>query len=280
MDKSLTIKAPEKFSIEGSLSEGWECTKREFWPMLGVLILAGILPTSLAIISFLFSLLSKEDTGTFFIWSLVCAGISAIVNVFVEMGLINVQLKVIYGEHARVGDLFSRRGVIINFFLGSLLFGLLKAIGFLCFIIPGIYVMVAFPFYSYFIVDKGMGPIQALKASWVATRGARLDYTLALIVFYFVKMIGGMILLVGAIPAHMIVLFGTAHIYRQLLSRTPVDEFEDMNIGGLKDSDNGPVNSAAMDELHPDALHAEELRRFDAELKKQEQEQQQKRIED
>lgn len=81
MDKSLTIKAPEKFSIEGSLSEGWECTKREFWPMLGVLILAGILPTSLAIISFLFSLLSKEDTGTFFIWSLVCAGISAIVNV-------------------------------------------------------------------------------------------------------------------------------------------------------------------------------------------------------
>lgn len=268
-DKVKT-KSLSKFSLESSLSEGWQCTKREFWPMIGVLTVAGILPTTLAIITFLLSFTSHSDFQSYILWSLCCGFVSLIVNAFVEMGLLNVQLKVVHGEHARVSDLFSRRGVIINFLAGSFLYGLIKFFGLLFFIIPGLYVMVSLPFYSYFIVDKEMGPIQALKASWVATRGARLDYALTLIVFHFVKVLGSMVFLVGAIPANMVTMFGTAHIYRQLLSRSPVSEFEAMEIGGLNAYDNGPVNAAPLEEqFSSEALHEAEVRRFDEELKKQ-----------
>lgn len=264
--KAVAIKALEKFSIENSLSKGWECTKREFWPMLGVLAVAGILPTSLGLIFFLCSFLAPHSTSGYVIWTVVAAAISGIVNIFVEMGLLNVQLKVVHGERARVADLFSRRGVVINYFLGSVLFNILKFGGLLCFIVPGVIVMVALPFYSFFIVDKGLGPVQALKASWVLTRGARLDYALAVILFHVMRSIASMLLFIGVIPAHMVVLFSTAFIYRQLLSRTPTSEFTDMDIHGLS-ADNRPVNVDMPDShFSAETLHEEELKRFDAEL--------------
>lgn len=266
--KAVAIKALEKFSIENSLSEGWECTKREFWPMLGVLAVAGILPTSLGLIFFLCSFLVPHSSSGYVIWTIVAAAISGIVNIFVDMGLLNVQLKVVHGERARVADLFSRRGVVINYFLGSVLFNILKFGGLLCFIVPGVIVTVALPFYSFFIVDKGLGPVQALKASWVLTRGARLDYALAVILFHVMRSIASMLFFIGVIPAHMVVLFSTAYIYRQLLSRTPISEFtdSDIDIQGLS-ADNKPVNVDTPDShFSAETLHDEELKRFDAEL--------------
>jgi uncharacterized membrane protein len=85
------------------------------------------------------------------------------------MVFINVQL--VDGKKATFNDLFSQTSVLIKGVLAALLYGVIVLLGIICFIIPGIWLAIRLQFYKYLVVDKKMGPIEALKGSWNMTKG-------------------------------------------------------------------------------------------------------------
>ncbi|HNB18014.1 MAG TPA: hypothetical protein PLC15_21690, partial [Candidatus Obscuribacter sp.] len=61
------------------------------------------------------------------------------------------------------------------------------------------------------------GPIQAFRASNQVTKGTLVRIALTEVILLVVAAIGGMVLIVGAVPAAMIVMLARASMYRQVL---------------------------------------------------------------
>jgi hypothetical protein len=65
---------------------------------------------------------------------------------------------------------FDLRMIFSNI-VASLVFFFLAMGGLMLFIIPGIYIILRSRFFGFLIVDKNLGPIEAIQASWALTAG-------------------------------------------------------------------------------------------------------------
>ncbi len=217
--------APEKISIDKALTTGWQCTKREFVPLLLVLLVSWAIPGFVSLVFFIISFAIPNDQAILkFCYGFITFLVSTLVNAVMELGVINVQLKVLDGGSAKVSDLLSANHLFVKYALGSASFTILSCLGYLFLIIPGMIVNFFMQFYSYFIVDKSLGPIESLRASWIASRGARINILLMMLIFSALRAFGTMLLFIGLIPAHMIILLATTELYRQLVNNTSPED--------------------------------------------------------
>lgn len=224
---------PEKFSIESAFSIGWAHTKRQFVPLLLVMAVSWVIPMAFALVSFLFGLVIPKDQAIIkLLYGFVAGVLSLAVNAILELGMINVYLRVLDGDEAKISDLFSATKQMFTCVMGNFCFNFLLFWGYLCFIVPGVIVSIAVQFYSYFIVDKEIGPIESIRASWIASRGARLNIFLMVVLFHVLRSFGTLMFFIGLIPVNMVISLATAEIYRQLLRNTEPNDFE--GIEGLR----------------------------------------------
>jgi len=153
---------------------------------------------------------------------------SIIMMEIMNLGFIKLVLNAYDKTNPRVKDLFScfdRR--LISNFLAGILFALLLACGLILFIIPGLLVMARFVFFTFAIVDKHAGPIEALKMSWNATRGHTLKLMGFMLLISLIALLSykPQIVLVQLtftfvqIVAWPIILFIMTCAYRQLMPR-------------------------------------------------------------
>ncbi|MFA7339356.1 MAG: hypothetical protein WC028_21430 [Candidatus Obscuribacterales bacterium] len=224
---------PEKISIESAFSVGWAHTKRQFVPLLLVSVVSWVIPTAFFLISSLMGLFIPKDQAVIkLLYTVVSSVLSLAVNAILELGMINVYLRVLDGEEAKVADLFSATKQMFTYVMGNFCFNFMLFWGYICFIVPGVIVSIAVQFYSYFIVDKEIGPIESIRASWIASRGDRLNIFLMVLLFHLLRGFGTMMFVIGVIPVNMIISLATADLYRQLLRNTAPDDFA--GIEGLR----------------------------------------------
>lgn len=136
-------------------------------------------------------------------------------------GFLAMLIKHYDGHKIIFDDLFSLqhdRWISFAFVITIKGFGIL--LGLLCFIVPGIYLIIRWMFAEYLIVDKGLRPIEALRESSKMTEGVKWALLGYLLLGFLIMLLGLIVLVVGIIPASMVLAFATIHIYRQLLSRT------------------------------------------------------------
>jgi len=145
--------------------------------------------------------------------------VSFVVKNLVDIGLIKIALKFNDNQKVDYKDLFSGTKVFWKYVGGSILYGLIVFAGFLLLIIPGIIWSIKFQYYSYLIIDKGLGPIDALKQSSTITQGLKWDLLVFNLALIGVLILGFLALFVGlfwAIPTNML---ATAYVYRKLSSK-------------------------------------------------------------
>ncbi len=225
--------APEKVSIEKALSVAWQCTKREFVPLLVVMLISWAIPLFVSLFFILVGFAIPKDQSILQIcYGLITTLVSGLIGAVMELGMVNVQLKVLDGGSAKVSDLFSANQFFVKYALGSFSYNVLAFWGYIFLFIPGIIVNCFMQFYSYFIVDKALGPIESLRASWIASRGARINILLMVLIFHALRTVGTVLLFIGLIPAQMIISLATAELYRQLVKNTSPEDF--VGIEGLR----------------------------------------------
>jgi uncharacterized membrane protein len=97
-------------------------------------------------------------------------------------------------------------------------------------IISGIFVIVIvfavrfgiqFGLCYYFVIDKGLGPVQAFKASSRTTMGVKWQLLGFGILCGLINLLGLLCLVVGVFAAYPTVLVASALVYRQLVAQTP-----------------------------------------------------------
>lgn len=201
----------ETFHIGEALSYGWEKFKTHFlflWMMLGATL--GV--------SFVFNLLQKGAGEETLLGSLL--GLVAIVVGFiVQLGLIRMYLDLAEGTKDKVAVLFSQHRLLWRYFGAALLFGLMVVFGLILFIIPGVYFALKYQFYSYLIVDKNLGVIEALKKSARMTDGIKWKLFGFSLVLCGLNFLGLIALVFGLLVTVPMSIMAYVYVYRTLRDR-------------------------------------------------------------
>jgi len=201
------------FSAGSCIRFGWETFKKRPWFFIGAYLLFIIV---VGIVLGALNQLNNSGTAIAFV-----AGVARFaVEILSGMGSIAFALKAHDDvEHVSVMD-FWHPFPFWKYAGTTILFGLICAVGLILVIIPGIIWGIMFGFAGYFVVDKKMWPIEALKESKRITYGYKLELFWLSILSILIALLGVVCLLVGLLIAYPVVILASAHAFRQLQARS------------------------------------------------------------
>jgi hypothetical protein len=142
--------------------------------------------------------------------------LAQIPGAFLTAGILKIHLSVARGQAPQFGDLFSGGPRFLSMLGTQILVGLAVIVGFIFLIVPGIYLALAFSQAQYYVVDKGMNPIDAMKASFEATKGQKGNLFVYGLLACVVGFLGLCACCVGIIVAVPVIQVGMAMIYTRL----------------------------------------------------------------
>jgi uncharacterized membrane protein len=137
------------------------------------------------------------------------------VAVFFAMGSVRYALRLVRGEPAGFQDLFSW-GPYFAYLGATLLVALGTWFGLLFCIVPGIFLMICWLFTGMAILDRGMGPVEAMGHSWNLSRGHRWDLLLFLLLLLGVNILGLLACCVGVFVTSAMSYLAWAWVYLRL----------------------------------------------------------------
>jgi hypothetical protein len=202
------------FSVGEALSFGWDTTKSHlgfFIVMFIIILIVESIPQGI-------SALGRDSAALGLIGSLL----GLVIGIQVQIGTTRIGLKFADGRQAEFSDLFSGFELFVSMLIAAILVGLMVFVGMMLLIVPGIILGLIFCFYSYAIVDRGLGPIDALKHSAAVTQGARMALLGFWIVAFLLNMVGLLALFIGLFLTVPITMVAAAYVYRKLDSQTTV----------------------------------------------------------
>jgi len=158
------------------------------------------------------------DHGDFFtsdLASAVALFIDVAVVSIVQAALLRGCLDITEGRRFRVSEMFTRLP-IGSVVLASVLVSLITAIGIVLFVLPGIIAWFFLLFTPFFVVDRQMSAVDAIKASFKLTKDNLGTMLLWVIVGTIVYLVGFCVLCLGFIVTGPIVLIGATYTYKKL----------------------------------------------------------------
>lgn len=203
------IALPATFSIGESVRFGWNTMKSNLGFFVFLLIIVGLI----YIVPAILAEVGREDLP---VLSGILGVVAAVVQIIAGMGLIRVALKFCDNEQGSLSDLFSCVPLFIKYLLSSILYGLIVLGGTILLVVPGIIWAIKYMFYTYFIVDQELGPIEALKRSAEITQGVKGDLFLLGLALAGINVLGFLALLVGLFATVPTAMVATAFAYRKL----------------------------------------------------------------
>lgn len=209
-----------------ALTSGWEATKRNIGPWLGITVVG-----SLLLMVSIATVVGWIVVGPLLLWGAVVFTLNA------DEG--EAQFGDLFSGFSRFGDaLGGMLGYIVLTFIVGLPGSALSyantamqmtsgesnaVLGFLAPVVSLVWtfgVTIRLLYAPYYIVDQGLGPVEALKASWEVTRNQKANNAILVLLFIPVVVVGFLALCVGILPAMWVIYGGLAAGYRQLAGRT------------------------------------------------------------
>lgn len=201
------------FSSVEMYKNGWGLLK-QVWKNLLKVILVWFLIEILAQASLDF--VQEQDS---MMLQLLISGVSLILSVILQSGLAAVSLRLAREKTADISDLFAQKQVWVNYFLGMWAYQLIVALGFILFIVPGIYWGLKYSQVLYLIVDKKVGVSEAFSLSGKMTQGILMKLLGFGLLGLLLNLAGLLALGVGVIVTAAITLLAYVLLYEHLLTR-------------------------------------------------------------
>jgi uncharacterized membrane protein len=198
------------FSKKEAISYGFKLAKENLFFFITLFV---IVILTVAVISGLRIATAHAHTLllAFVLWLL-----QTVIDLVIGIGLIQITLKFIDNKKPKYKDLFYYQP-IVNYFLVALLTGLIVLGGFILLIIPGIYFALRLKFAVYLVIDKNLGPVEAIKKSWKITKGNVWNLFFFGILLGLINILGFICLIVGLFITIPLSMLATTFVYRKLL---------------------------------------------------------------
>lgn len=208
-----------------AFSYGWK-KFQEYWKEFVVMMLVvGLVSLVGVLVAFLGLLpaMSGSDTGAavgFVLFSVVIL-VVFVITFIIQAGVYRAGLGVTRGEAPALGMLVSTNN--LGTYVGTtLLIGLGYFVGFLLCIIPGLLVLFFTAYAPLIALDKGVGPVEAIRESVELVRNNLGPVFLVLILAYAVQYVGQLACYVGVLVSIPVGLVMITYSYRALTNEPVV----------------------------------------------------------
>ena len=148
--------------------------------------------------------------------SFVVMIVGTLLGMVVTMGIMRMCLRFVDDDRGELVDLFATFPLLINYVFATIVVGIIVTIGMLFFVIPGIFLGIRLQMYAWAIVDKQIGPIEALSQSWEMTRGSAWNLFLLSLLLGLVNILGMLALGIGMLVTGPLAMVATGYAYRRL----------------------------------------------------------------
>jgi uncharacterized membrane protein len=218
----ITLAAME-FSTGGAVRFGWEAFKRRPWFFVGSTFL--ILLAS-GLVNGLTSGIDAAVTGSIKEPSLPGILVNLALGTLINMGATAFYLAAHDNPDTVDLSVLWHPRPFWKFLGASILLMLAVAIGLVLLIVPGIIFMLMFMFTTFMVIERELGPIDAMKESRRITRGHKWQLLGFLLMLVLINLLGLLALVVGIFVSIPVSSLAFAHAYRMLAGKAgthPVD---------------------------------------------------------
>lgn len=146
---------------------------------------------------------------------LVVVAVIALLSVFMQAGVIRATLEVADGRRVEVGTFF-RFDDVGKVLVAALLVGLGTAVGIVLFVIPGLVFAFLAQFTLFFVIDKRMAPVDAIRASFTMVTRNLGAVLLLFLAVYAANLVGSALCGIGQLVSFPVGLLATTWLYRRL----------------------------------------------------------------
>lgn len=191
------------FLVKDCLLFGWKTFTKRPWFFVGTFAFYALIQVFLSVVQ-------EQLPG------IVSFLLSMIASTLLYIGLITIYLKA-YVDPAspRFSD-FWRPALFWKYLAASILLAVIVLGGLVLLIIPGIFFALALAFTGYLVVDKGMGPVAALKESAHLTKGYRWKLLQLGIVLVILTILGALPLFLGLLVIGPVSMLAGVYAYETL----------------------------------------------------------------
>jgi hypothetical protein len=217
--------SPRFFSKSEAVIFGWNTIKKNYKFFLGLMAVLVLINMFIGLVMASFSEkapIALVTSTKILFW---------ILNLLISIGIIKITLKFCDQETTSYRDLFSAYRLLGNYILGSIIYGAVVCVGLILLVIPGLYIAIKFQFYSYLIVDKNLGPIEAFKKSAILTKGVIQNLALFWLMLAGINIMGFIALGVGLLATIPVSWLANSYVYRRL--QLQAENMKAIPLGGI-----------------------------------------------
>jgi len=205
-------------SIGDCIGYGWETFKKRPWFLIGAFLLASFV----AAVPGIFGPQPEiGPDGQPFLppvtaFQAVMSLVSVVVSFLAAIGMTTFALRAHDNvATAHIGDLWNP-APFWRFVGAHILSAILIMLGLIAFVIPGIMIAMGLSFVPFLVVERGLGPIQAMQESWRITNGHKGRLFLLVLALVGLNFLGLLAFVVGVLVAIPVTMIAFAHAYRTL----------------------------------------------------------------
>ena len=155
-----------------------------------------------------------------------------LVSCYISASVIRISINFMQGHLVNYNDFFQIDIMqFFNYLAALILCSVSILLGFLFFVIPGVYLMTRFIFVQYFVIDKNISFDAAIKRSWKITKGNEINLLAFLFAMVIIFVLGFLAFVLGVVVAIPITQLSTAKLYLTFLNDENIsDTKEDLSI--------------------------------------------------
>ena len=232
----------KSFSYSEVLGFGWRVMKDNFWLFIGAALVLFLIALPVQILNSVAEH-HPETIPPFLVFASLA--VMPIIEIIVGIGFIKISLAFCDGNRPKFSTLFDAQDCFWRYIGAAFLYCLImmgtfvggiflpKFLSFttyipysgflvlLVVIIMTVVLSIKFSLCFYFVIDKKLGPITALRASSRTTMGAKLSLFVFGILCGLINFVGVLCFVVGLFATFPAVMVAMALVYRQLSAQTP-----------------------------------------------------------
>ncbi|MGH6793024.1 MAG: hypothetical protein ACRECF_09850 [Methyloceanibacter sp.] len=215
-----------EFSIKSALGFGWETFKKRPWFFIGATLVILLAYIAVGALTGLIDLAltggdaeNPSHLGSLLDW---------LIGTLISMGVVAFYLHTHDNPAGVTLSQLWHPKPYLKYLAATILVGLTILLGLLLLIVPGIIFGLMFMFTSFIVIDRELGPIDAMKESKRITSGHKWPLLWFLLVLALINLAGAIALVVGLLVTVPVTSLAFTHAYRVLaakagLESVPVD---------------------------------------------------------
>ena len=147
--------------------------------------------------------------------------LGTVVNSFLVIGQLIIYLKVARQEPTEISELFSGGKYLLRVWGASLVYGFLFIVGFICLIVPAIYVWLVLWPCILMVVDQDVGVFESISRAYEVGKINKLQTFILFILMFFLAVAGFLAACVGLLYVLPLITMMQVVAYLQMTGQTP-----------------------------------------------------------